>query len=127
MGMDVWVKGCFYRCMETHPTASNGTSVFSQMLEPIFTGVKTPHNFRCNTPDPMEATMTNRTIKHEVKLQKSVIIILGILAVGVFANAFAPTFSIKDAQARMQLGDFGTMRIVPLYVKCVDGCLTPLE
>jgi hypothetical protein len=47
----------------------------------------------------MEATMTNRTIKHEVKLQKSVIVILGILAVGVCANAFAPAFSSKDAMA----------------------------
>ena len=43
--------------------------------------------------------MTNRTIKHEIKLQKTVIVILGILAVGVFANAFAPAFSIKDALA----------------------------
>ena len=43
--------------------------------------------------------MTNRTIKHEIKLQKSVIIILGVLAIGVFANAFAPAFSIKDALA----------------------------
>ena len=44
--------------------------------------------------------MTNRTIKHEVKLQKSVIIILGILAVGVCANAFAPAFSITEAMAQ---------------------------
>ena len=40
-----------------------------------------------------------KTIKHEIKLQKSVIVILGILAVGVFLNAFAPAFSIKDALA----------------------------
>ena len=44
--------------------------------------------------------MTNRTIKHEIKLQKSVIVILGILAVGVFANAFAPAFSVKEAFAQ---------------------------
>lgn len=44
--------------------------------------------------------MTNRTIKLEIKLQKSVIVILGILAVGVFANAFAPAFSIKEALAQ---------------------------
>ena len=44
--------------------------------------------------------MTNRTIKHEIKLQKSVIIILGVLAVGVFANAFAPVFTIKEALAQ---------------------------
>ena len=44
--------------------------------------------------------MTNRTIKHEVKLQKSVIIILGFLAFGVCANVFLPTFAIKDATAQ---------------------------
>ncbi len=43
--------------------------------------------------------MSNRIVKHEIKLQPSVIVILGILAVGVCANAFAPTFSIKDAIA----------------------------
>ena len=47
----------------------------------------------------MEETMTNRTIKHEVKLQKSVIVILAVLAIGVCANAFAPAFSIKEALA----------------------------
>jgi hypothetical protein len=41
-----------------------------------------------------------KTIKHEIKLQKSVIIILGILAVGVFANAF----SVKDAMAELYDG-----------------------
>ena len=43
--------------------------------------------------------MTNRTIKHEIKLQKSVIVILGILAIGIFANAFEPAFGIKEALA----------------------------
>ena len=33
--------------------------------------------------------MSNETIKYEVKLQPSVIVILGLLAVGVCANAFA--------------------------------------
>ena len=41
--------------------------------------------------------MTNRTIKHEVKLQKSVIVILAVLAIGVCANAFAPAFSVTEA------------------------------
>jgi len=44
--------------------------------------------------------MSNKTIKHEIKLQPSVIVILGVLAVGVFANAFAPTFSVKEAFAQ---------------------------
>lgn len=45
--------------------------------------------------------MSNRTIKHEIKLQKSVVVILGILSVGVFLNAFAPAFSINDAVAQL--------------------------
>ena len=49
--------------------------------------------------------MTNRTIKHEVKLQKSVIILLGVLAFGVCANAFAPAFTIKDAMAELGYND----------------------
>ena len=48
--------------------------------------------------------MTNRTIKHEVKLQKSVIIILAVLAFGVCANAFAPVFTIKSALAEYFTG-----------------------
>ena len=32
--------------------------------------------------------MSKRTVKHEIKLQPSVIVILGILAVGVCAIAF---------------------------------------
>ena len=58
----------------------------------------------------MEATMTNRTIKHEIKLQKSVVVILGILAIGVCANAFAPAFSIKEAMAQLSHGS-------TLYIK----------
>ena len=36
--------------------------------------------------------MTKRVIEHEIKLEKSVKIILGVLAFGVFLNAFAPVF-----------------------------------
>jgi len=57
----------------------------------------------------MEAPMSNRTIKHEVKLQKSVIIILGVLAVGVFLNAFAPAFSVKEALA--ELSNYSTLNV----------------
>ena len=49
--------------------------------------------------------MSNRTIKHEIKLQKSVIVILGAIAVGVCANAFGPVFSVKDALAQLSYGD----------------------
>ena len=50
--------------------------------------------------------MSNKTIKHEVKLQKSVIILLGFLAFGVCANAFAPVFSVKEANAALDVTDY---------------------
>ena len=43
--------------------------------------------------------MTDRKITHEVKLQKSVIVILAVLAIGVLANAFAPALNVKSALA----------------------------
>jgi len=65
--------------------------------------------------------MTNRTIKHEIKLQKSVIIILGILAVGVFANAFAPAFSVKEAFAKHYNYGMGSTAH-PITIVCKSGC-----
>ena len=41
-----------------------------------------------------------KTIKHEIKLEKSVKIIFAILAVGVFLNAFAIVDLISPAEAR---------------------------
>lgn len=49
--------------------------------------------------------MINRVIQHEVKLEKSVKIILAVLAIGVCANAFAPTFGIKEALAELSGGE----------------------
>lgn len=64
--------------------------------------------------------MTERLIKHEVKLQKSVIIILGVLALGVCANAFGPTLGVKDAMA--QLADGARIHVFHGgYIKC-DSC-----
>ena len=45
-----------------------------------------------------------KTIKHEIKLERSVKIILGVLALGIFLNAFATPiakelFGTKDANA----------------------------
>ena len=62
-----------------------------------------------------------KTVKHEIKLKRSVKIILGVLAVGVFLNVFATPigkelFSIKEAQA--QNGSFGD----PIYIVCKQGC-----
>ena len=51
--------------------------------------------------------MTKRTVQHVIKLEKSVKIILGALAIGVMAHAFTPdTFSIKDAMAELEHGDY---------------------
>ena len=43
--------------------------------------------------------MTKRTVEHEIKLEKSVKVILGVLAFGVFLNAFAPAFDVRKAFA----------------------------
>ena len=48
--------------------------------------------------------MKNKTITHEVKLQKSVIVILGVMAFGLCANVFSPALSVKDALA-LSYGD----------------------
>ena len=58
--------------------------------------------------------MKDRKITHEVKLQKSVIIILAVLAVGVMANAFAPAFSIKEAMA--QLSNYDNLNLLVSHV-----------
>ena len=46
-----------------------------------------------------EYIMTKRVVEHEIKLEKSVKIILGVLAFGVFLNAFAPVFDGRKAFA----------------------------
>ncbi len=45
--------------------------------------------------------MTKRVVEHKIKLEKSVKIILGVLAFGVFLNAFAPAFSVREAFAEV--------------------------
>jgi len=63
--------------------------------------------------------MTDRKITHEVKLQKSVIVILAVLAIGVLANAVAPALEGKGAMAK--IGAVGTYAD-PVFVRCVGGC-----
>jgi len=65
--------------------------------------------------------MPNRTIKHEVKLQKSVIVILGLLALGVCANAFAPAISVKEAFAKHRMVGMGSTAH-PITIVCKSGC-----
>ena len=63
--------------------------------------------------------MKDRVIEHKVKLEKSVKIILGVLAVGVFLNAFAPGFDVRKAFA--QIGMIGSIHN-PVHIICKKGC-----
>ena len=59
-----------------------------------------------------------KTVKHEIKLERSVKIILCILAVGVLLNAFATPigqelFATKDANAEVAGMDWSELRNDP--------------
>ena len=63
-----------------------------------------------------------KTVKHEIKLERSVKIILGVLALGIFLNAFATPisqelFGIKDALAAWGSNSYD----MPFYIAC-SGC-----
>ena len=50
-----------------------------------------------------------KTVKHEIKLERSVKIIFGVLAVGIFLNAFSTPigmelFGVKEAMAEFITG-----------------------
>ena len=53
----------------------------------------------------MEIIMSNRTITHEIKLEKSVKIIIGIFAIGVFLHIFSPLLKTTTALAELDGGD----------------------
>ena len=62
-----------------------------------------------------------KKVTYEIKLEKSVKIILGIFAVGVFLNVFATPISkeligMKDANAAS--GNAGN----PIHIVCDSGC-----
>ena len=61
--------------------------------------------------------MSNRKITHEIKLEKSVKIIIGIFAIGVFLNVFSPLLETKSA-----LANRGSAASYPFYIECVGGC-----
>jgi hypothetical protein len=64
--------------------------------------------------------MNKRVVEHKIKLEKSVKIILGVLAFGVFLNAFAPAFDVRKAFASgMQVGGD---RYDPVHIRCISGC-----
>ena len=66
--------------------------------------------------------MTERIVRHEVKLQKSVIIILGVFAFGVCANAFSSALSVNEVSAghvgHTNLGSINH----PVQIVCQKGC-----
>ena len=65
--------------------------------------------------------MTKRVVEHEIKLEKSVKIILGVFALGVLLNAFAPVFDVREAFAELSYGD--TINVsVSGEVGCSWGC-----
>ncbi len=47
----------------------------------------------------------NRTVTHEIKLEKSLKVILLVFAIAIFANAFQFTNPIKDAMAEYMSGN----------------------
>ena len=71
----------------------------------------------------MEQPMTQRIVRHEVKLQKSVIIILGVLAFGVCANTFSSVINVKEVSAnhRYSTTQLGST-YHPLIIECKKGC-----
>ena len=67
--------------------------------------------------------MSNRTITHEVKLEKSVKIIIGIFAIGVFLNVFSPLLETTSALAEWNAhSTVGSSSSNPFYLVCKRGC-----
>mgnify|MGYP006191977105 FL=1 len=67
--------------------------------------------------------MTQRIVRHEVKLQKSVIIILGVLAFGVCANVFSSVFNVREVSASHNNGNTQLGSAYhPLIIECKKGC-----
>ena len=69
-------------------------------------------------PKPfMEMIMSNRTITHEIKFEKSVKIIIGIFAIGVFLHIFSPLLETTTALAELSSSD-----ILKVHLYCMTGC-----
>lgn len=60
-----------------------------------------------------------KKIIHEIKLQKPVVVILAILAIGVFANAIEPALTVNSAKA--ELSDIFTTLPFKVSLEC-SGC-----
>ena len=67
--------------------------------------------------------MTKRVVEHKIKLEKSVKIILCVLAFGVFLNAFAPVFDVRKAFAELNEYDHIEVSVIgTVGVECYLGC-----
>ena len=67
--------------------------------------------------------MTKRVVEHEIQLEKSVKVILGVLALGVLLNAFAPAFDVEKASARERTQNVWVSNMPDIMeVGCVYGC-----
>ena len=49
--------------------------------------------------------MKDNKVVYEIKLEKSIKILLGVFALGIILNAIAPDFPIKKAFAELGYGD----------------------
>ena len=68
--------------------------------------------------------MTKRVVEHEIKLEISVKIILGVLTLGVLLNAFAPVLDVREALAGPSgytSSLFGGSNY-PVHIICKKGC-----
>ena len=66
--------------------------------------------------------MTKRVVEHEIKLEKSVKIILGVSALGVLLNVFAPVFFVREALAGVRDFFGGRGEWNPVHIICKKGC-----
>ena len=61
--------------------------------------------------------MSKETVTHEVKLQPAVIVILGVMAVGILANAFPKASPIQDAMAEILGGNISLHHSGSIYTQ----------
>jgi hypothetical protein len=60
--------------------------------------------------------MTKRVVEHEIKLEKSVKIILGVLALGVLLNALATAFDVREAFAEWDALDNKVLNKIMVFL-----------
>ena len=63
--------------------------------------------------------MSNEKITYEIKLQPALLVILGVMAFGILANAFPKVSPIQDAEAHIMGFDYQTLRKDRAFTKAV--------